>query len=273
MFLLRKPSPSFVRAFLEEQKKLDLTYSGIGTTASTPPVGYIVDRTRIKLGTGQVTFAAAKDALKKWEQFRLGWVEPCWQDTPVEPEHIVGVLAHVCCLWTLNACRIVYVVDELRKVGFAYGTLPGHIESGEERFTVEWAEDDSVWYDILAFSRPNNLLVRLGYPLARRLQKRFARDSATAMKRAVVTVADMPHSSDEQSEHLGPLTDVALRHLIRAVRKLEDAIEAATGERRTHPPHDTLAGPMPLPVIASADASSARQERTPLGRQSHCLRV
>jgi uncharacterized protein (UPF0548 family) len=52
---------------------------------------------------------------------------------------------------------------------------------------VEWREaDGAVWYDILAFSRPRQLLARLGYPLARRLQKRFARDSAAAMQRAVV---------------------------------------------------------------------------------------
>jgi uncharacterized protein (UPF0548 family) len=73
-----------------------------------------------------------------------------------------------------------------QRFGFAYGTLPGHAESGEERFTVEWHEaDGAVWYDILAFSRPRRLLARLGYPLARRLQKRFARDSAAAMRRAV----------------------------------------------------------------------------------------
>jgi uncharacterized protein (UPF0548 family) len=90
----------------------------------------------------------------------------------------------------VNACRVVYVVDEggpVQRFGFAYGTLPDHAESGEERFTVEWHEaDDAVWYDILAFSRPQQLLARLGYPFARRLQKRFARGSAAAMRRAVV---------------------------------------------------------------------------------------
>jgi hypothetical protein len=85
------------------------------------------------------------------------------------------------------ACRIVYVVDEADRFGFAYGTLPAHAETGEERFTVEWDEqDDAVWYDILAFSLPQQLLARLGYPFARRLQKRFARDSPAAMLRAVV---------------------------------------------------------------------------------------
>jgi uncharacterized protein (UPF0548 family) len=83
----------------------------------------------------------------------------------------------------------VYVVDEdgpFQRFGFAYGTLPEHAESGEERFTVKWHKaDDAVWYDILTFSRPQQLLTRLGYPVARKLQKRFARDSAAAMRRAL----------------------------------------------------------------------------------------
>jgi uncharacterized protein (UPF0548 family) len=74
----------------------------------------------------------------------------------------------------------------VKRFGFAYGTLAEHAESGEERFTVEWDRDeDTVWYDILAFSRPRNSLARLGYPLSRLLQKRFAKDSKAAMLEAV----------------------------------------------------------------------------------------
>lgn len=70
--------------------------------------------------------------------------------------------------------------------GFAYGTLNGHSEKGEERFSVEWnQEDNSVWYDLLAFSLPHHPLARAGYPLSRVLQKRFARDSKAAMVEAV----------------------------------------------------------------------------------------
>ena len=69
---------------------------------------------------------------------------------------------------------------------FRYGTLPEHAESGEERFQVEWDEkDDSVWYDILAFSQPNQLFSRIAYPYVRRKQKQFARDSMRAMKAAI----------------------------------------------------------------------------------------
>ena len=74
----------------------------------------------------------------------------------------------------------------ISKYGFAYGTLPGHVESGEECFLIEWNHaDDGVYYDILAFSKPNHFLTRLGYPVVRRMQKRFGRDSAAAMQKAV----------------------------------------------------------------------------------------
>ncbi len=89
--------------------------------------------------------------------------------------------------WSLNACRVVYVLDEpgecKAKFSFAYGTLPDHAERGEERFTVEWLNDDSVWYDLYAFSRPQHPLVKAGAPAGRMLQKRFARESLAAMRR------------------------------------------------------------------------------------------
>lgn len=87
-----------------------------------------------------------------------------------------------------SACRVVYVVDEPGSVsrhGFAYGTLPDHAGTGEERFLVEWDRvTGEVWYDILAFSRPHFVLTRLGYPYLRRLQKRFGKESAAAMLEA-----------------------------------------------------------------------------------------
>jgi uncharacterized protein (UPF0548 family) len=174
---------------LASQSNLGFTYAAVGATAALPPAGYVVDHTRIKLGEGAGTFAAAKFALGRWEHFRLGWVETWAQDGPIQADQVVAVIARLLGLWSVNVCRIVYVVDEkgpVERYGFAYGTLPQHAESGEERFTVERHEaDDAVWYDILAFSRPRQLLARLGYPFARWLQKRFARDSAAAMRRAV----------------------------------------------------------------------------------------
>jgi uncharacterized protein (UPF0548 family) len=149
----------------------------------------VVDRTRVKLGEGEAVFRAARAALEQWGQFRLGWAEAGPTDTPIKPGAVVAVVARVLGLWWANACRIVYTVDEVGPVtrfGFAYGTLPDHTESGEERFLIEWDRaTGAVQYDILAFSRPRHPLARLGYPLARRTQKRFSRDSAAAMRKAV----------------------------------------------------------------------------------------
>jgi uncharacterized protein (UPF0548 family) len=153
------------------------------------PRGYTADHNRIKLGEGSQVFTNAVEALKRWEMFDIGWLELCWPDAPIEAGSGVTVLAHHLGFWSLNACRIISVIDEDgegRRYGFIYGTLPDHAERGQERFTVEWQHnDDSVWYDILAYSRPNVLLARLGYPVTRLLQKRFARDSMTTMLRAV----------------------------------------------------------------------------------------
>jgi uncharacterized protein (UPF0548 family) len=189
MLSLQKPSAEKLQDFLAAQSKLGLTYFGVGATAAAPPAGYVVDRTRIKLGAGAGTFALAKAALERWEHFRLGWVETWPPNTPIQAGQVVAVIARLFHLWLVNGCRIVYLVNEegqVKRYGFAYGTLPDHAESGEERFTVEWhEEDDAVWYDIVAFSRPQKFMTWLGYPLVRRVQKRFARDSASAMRRAV----------------------------------------------------------------------------------------
>jgi uncharacterized protein (UPF0548 family) len=185
----RKPSVDALRRFMAAQAKLPYTYEAVGATADTPPAGYVVDRTRTKLGEGEPVFRSAITAFRRWDQFRLGWVEAWSPDTPIQPGEVVAVIGRAIGVWWLNACRIVYIVDEsgpISKFGFAYGTLPGHVESGEERFLIEWNRgDNTVWFDIVAFSRPNHFLTRFGYPVVRRLQKQFGRDSAASMLKAV----------------------------------------------------------------------------------------
>jgi uncharacterized protein (UPF0548 family) len=184
MFLLTKPSTETVSRFLSSVSSQTFSYSQVGATNGTPPTDYILDHNRIKLGVGSNVYERAIAALQSWRQFDLGWVGIVPDTTPLEVGNTVAIRAKTFGVWSLSACRIVYVMNEstpLHKFGFAYGTLSSHVERGEERFTVELREDGSVWYDILAFSQPNQLLVRMGYPLARRLQKRFARESLSRM--------------------------------------------------------------------------------------------
>jgi len=183
---LAKPSPEAIARFLARQRDQPFSYPAPGSSRTADaPLGFVADHRQRELGGGKRTFEAASAALRDWDMFRIGWVEICEPLPAIEMGAVLAVLAHFGGVWWLNACRIVYGIDEPRCFGFAYGTLPDHAESGEERFTIEWREDDSVWYDLYAFSRPGTWLVRLGYPLARRLQRRFGVDSLAAMERSV----------------------------------------------------------------------------------------
>lgn len=181
-FRVREPSEADAVEFIASQRNLPFTYCEVGATNETPPRDFTVDHNRIQLGRGGETYARAIAALKSWQHFDLGWVTIVPRGVAVAAGAIVAVKARAFGTWSLNATRVVYVIDEARRFGFAYGTLPGHVECGEERFLIEWLPDDTVWYDILAFSRAQHPLVKLSRPLARRLQKQFARDSLTQMK-------------------------------------------------------------------------------------------
>jgi uncharacterized protein (UPF0548 family) len=186
MILLRKPTRPFIDQFIAQQTLEPFNYSYVGRSRTNPPADYVVDHNRVQIGQGEVGFTAACDALNRWQMFNIGWVQLCWPDAPIQEGTTVAILVHIFGIWWLNAARIVYLIDETapsRWYGFAYGTLTDHAESGEERFMVEWRDDDTVWYDLLAFSRPYHPLAKVGRPLARQFQKRFAKDSLTAMKR------------------------------------------------------------------------------------------
>jgi uncharacterized protein (UPF0548 family) len=190
VFLIRPPSRPQIEQFLAEQRDLPYTYTAIGATRATAaPASYQLDHNRIWLGAGEAVYERAAAALQRWAMFDIGWVRLCWPETPLAAGATFGVAIRHFGFWSLNSARIVYLLDEdgpTRRYGFAYGTLPGHAERGEERFMVEWRHgDDSVWYDLFAFSRPNHPLTWAGYPLTRMLQRRFARDSKAAMVRAV----------------------------------------------------------------------------------------
>ncbi len=122
--------------------------------------------------------------------YELGWTKLCWPEAPIAEGTVVGVLGRHFGLWSLNTCRIAYVIEEegphLKRYGFAFGTLPAHVERGEERFTVEWDRaKDSVSYEVFAFARPAHPLTKAGSPFVRLVQRRFAADSLRSMTEAV----------------------------------------------------------------------------------------
>ncbi|APW63590.1 hypothetical protein BSF38_05163 [Paludisphaera borealis] len=198
MKTFRKPSAELIKKFLKQQSKGEFTYAPVGATAGALPLGYRLNHTRVRIGQGVEVFERAKAALRRWEQFRIGWAEVQPADAPIVPGTVVAIVAQRLGVWWLNACRVVYVVDEadpIGRFGFAYGTLPDHVGAGEERFLIEWDRNrDEVWYDILAYSRPHALLTLVGYPYMRWSQRLFGRRSAAAMIRAVSEPVATPSS-------------------------------------------------------------------------------
>lgn len=172
-------------------RRLPLAFSypevGASRTQAFPP-GYRIDQHAICVGQGAECYERAKAALQRWEMFNVHWVKLHPELPAVAVDTNVAISARYLGIWKVNLCRIAYLLQddgEIRRYGFALGTLSDHVLAGEELFCVEWHRaDDSVWYSVAAFSRPNSGLSRVGYPLVRQLQKRFAADSRTAMARA-----------------------------------------------------------------------------------------
>jgi uncharacterized protein (UPF0548 family) len=188
MLTLRRPRPSAIDRHLTGQRELALSYDAAEMTRGPAPTGFTADHRRAQLGAGDAVFQRAAIALRSWTMFRQEWIRLYPEGEPPSVGQAVAVVVNVGALYWTNACRVLYLVDEMapiRRVGFAYGTLPDHAECGEERFWVELSADGSVWYDLLAYSRPRHWLARAAYPWTRLLQRRFAAGSVAAMMREV----------------------------------------------------------------------------------------
>jgi uncharacterized protein (UPF0548 family) len=153
---------------LSDLAALPLTYSEVGATAGRLPAGYHHVQKSAVIGRGRRRFEEAADAGMRWGMLRGAGlrVEATSDVAAVGSE----VLVH---LGPVRApCRVVYVVDEPDRRGFAYGTLPGHAESGEERFMVRYdPATDAVHAEVVAFSRHGTWWSRLGSPVTSVIQR------------------------------------------------------------------------------------------------------
>lgn len=189
MFTFFEPSDEKIRNFLAAQRDLPFSYAEVGASRETIPTGYPVNHHRIKLGNGADAYERAKAAVENWTMYQTGWTRIHPPKVPVAVGAVVcAVVNHGFCR-SVNPCRIIYVLEEAGSVaryGFAFGTLPGHSEEGEERFTVERrGDDDSVWFELLSFARPHDVLAKIGFPFVGFFQRKFAEDAKRAMFEAV----------------------------------------------------------------------------------------
>lgn len=156
------------------------TYEDVGATREGRcPAGFHPVRVRTRVGAGADVFRAAARAVLSWEMHRAVGVSVDAAAEAARP----GVDVTVGLGWIEAPCRVVWTVEEEDRAGFAYGTLPGHPECGEESFVVERTGDGTVWLTVTAFSRPAKRWVRAGGPMVRALQRAYARRCGAVLRR------------------------------------------------------------------------------------------
>lgn len=157
---------------LSDLAALAFSYPEVGATAGELPAGYHQVHARAPVGVGRDRFEVAADAVLRWGMQRGAGLQVQAGSERAEPgTDVLGRLGPI-----VVPCRVVYVVDEPDLRGFAYGTLPGHPESGEERFCVRHdPATDTVYAEIIAFSRPAQWWSRLGRPVTMVAQKLVTR--------------------------------------------------------------------------------------------------
>ncbi|MEU2614590.1 DUF1990 domain-containing protein [Micromonospora sp. NPDC007271] len=160
----------------------ELTYPEVGATRDGRlPAGYHHLRHRVRLPDG--CFATAADAVLGWRLHRAAGVAMRTD----APRAEVGVRATpglgVGPLRIWGPTEVVWAVNEPDRVGFGYGTLPGHPEVGEEAFLVVRDGPTAVWFEVTAFSRPARWWVRAAGPLARAVQHAYARWLGRTLRR------------------------------------------------------------------------------------------
>ena len=147
---------------------LPFTYLEVGATAGPPPAGYRHLNASTVIGYGRTRFEEAAAEVMRWGMLRGAGlrVDATTEVAAVGSEVVVG-------LGPVRApCRVVYVVDEPNRRGFAYGTLPGHAETGEELFAVRYDPvDETVHAEISAFSRHGTWWSRLAGPFTSLMQR------------------------------------------------------------------------------------------------------
>jgi uncharacterized protein (UPF0548 family) len=161
------------RVDLRALEELPLTYREVGATAAGElPAGYDHQHAERQIGTGRQRFEQAADAVLRWGMQRGSGLR-------VQASSEIAVVDAVVVVrmgFLPAPCRVVYVVDEPDIRGFGYGTLPGHPESGEERFVVHYDPITSAVYaEVSAFSRPATWWSKAGGPVVRITQRLIAK--------------------------------------------------------------------------------------------------
>ncbi|CAM9803357.1 unnamed protein product, partial [Discosporangium mesarthrocarpum] len=200
--LLVRHSDQAVSAYIAEVAEREVNHPYVRATEAWPPLsstgasptvpkGFRVNARRQLLGSGVDLYARVVEQGLRGKRVvdDLQWAKLITAESADWRKWNEGMvlMTIVKCfglLWSANPCRLVYarwdapLSTEVQGGGkyssLGFSTLVGHLIEGEERFTVEWwEEDDSVWLDLLSVSRGSGILGMLSMPLIRPIQKAF----------------------------------------------------------------------------------------------------
>ncbi|WP_327327398.1 DUF1990 domain-containing protein [Streptomyces sp. NBC_01210] len=169
---------------LRRQTGRTLNYPETGATRLGPlPDGYHHLHHTTRIGRSRAAFEAAGTAVTSWRMHRGSGARVLTNAVQAEPGARLEVSAGVGQLRFTAPCEVIWTAYERNRTGFAYGTLTGHPECGEESFIVDIRDDGSVWFTVTAFSRPATWYTRLAGPLVPVLQKAYARRLSHTLRR------------------------------------------------------------------------------------------
>ena len=168
---VRRPTSEDLAALRRRCADEPLTYSPVGISdgVAVPP-GFRFAHYERELGLGGRVFESAQHAIRDWQVHRGSGLLVSASGPPAVDD-VVAVAAPLPLGFMEIVCRVVRVVDEPHRFGFAYGTLPIHAARGEEAFTVTRGTDGRVRFEIDVASRPQHPLARLAPPITRLMQR------------------------------------------------------------------------------------------------------
>ena len=180
----RRPTPQELARLLEQCRTDSLTYAPSGGSLGGVAPAHLRPQRWTTTVTGSDAYARAVTALHDWAVHRASGLDVL-TDGPITVGTNVALSAPLPIGFVDATCRIVAVIDEPDRFGFAYGTLSVHPEQGEESFVVTRRDDGSVEFAVHAVSRPAHPLARLVPAVAHRLQAAAVKRYLDAMRRAV----------------------------------------------------------------------------------------
>ena len=182
------PVDGALRAELSRAADLPFNYPDVGASFDeTAPAGYDHIVESAVIGAGREEFDRLAEGIRQWKiqtgsGLRVEAAGPAEKGTNVAlakrlpPRGIASIVL---------SCRVVWTLDEPRRKGFSYGSLPGHPEAGEEAFVAELDDDGAVTFKVFGFSRRGTVATAATAPIARAIQRRTLTDYLHAAKAAI----------------------------------------------------------------------------------------